>query len=176
MTRTTGVPGASAASIVAVVRPAASDTTSRSGGTLPIVPALVHNGIPVVVTGVALPDSNIHSPNERILVDYVPLGIAGVMGGASAEISDSTTDVALEMAWFLPRSVGKTARRLGLRTEAAARFEAGGQAMVHEVVERFSAAKEQLWRELDSPAELDRLRRACQGKVARLEARLGGGV
>jgi acetylornithine deacetylase/succinyl-diaminopimelate desuccinylase-like protein len=48
----------------------------RSGGTLPIVPALVHNGIPVVVTGVALPDSNIHSPNERILVDYVPLGIA----------------------------------------------------------------------------------------------------
>ena len=48
----------------------------RSGGTLPIVPALVNNGIPVVVTGVALPDSNIHSPNERILVDYVPLGIA----------------------------------------------------------------------------------------------------
>ena len=40
------------------------------------MPALVHNGIPVVVTGVALPDSNIHSPNERILVDYVPLGIA----------------------------------------------------------------------------------------------------
>ena len=48
----------------------------RSGGTLPIVPALVHNGIPVVVTGFALPDSNIHSPNERILVEYVPLGIA----------------------------------------------------------------------------------------------------
>jgi acetylornithine deacetylase/succinyl-diaminopimelate desuccinylase-like protein len=48
----------------------------RSGGTLPIVPALVHEGIPVVVTGFALPDSNIHSPNERILVEYVPLGIA----------------------------------------------------------------------------------------------------
>ena len=47
---------------------------------------------------------------------------------------------------------------------------------VHEVAERFSTAKERLWRELDSPAELDRLRRACQGKVARLEARLGGGV
>ncbi len=57
--------------------------------------------------------------------DDVPLGIAGVMGGASAEISDATTDVALEMAWFLPRSVGRTARRLGLRTEAAARFERG---------------------------------------------------
>lgn len=57
--------------------------------------------------------------------DDVPLGIAGVMGGASAEIGPTTTDVALEMAWFLPRSVGRTARRLGLRTEAAARFERG---------------------------------------------------
>ncbi|HEV7720136.1 MAG TPA: phenylalanine--tRNA ligase subunit beta [Iamia sp.] len=57
--------------------------------------------------------------------DDVALGIAGVMGGASAEISAATTDVALEMAWFLPRAVGTTARRLGLRTEAAARNERG---------------------------------------------------
>lgn len=57
--------------------------------------------------------------------DDVGLGIAGVMGGASAEISPSTVDVALEMAWFLPRSVGRTSRRLGLRTEASARFERG---------------------------------------------------
>jgi acetylornithine deacetylase/succinyl-diaminopimelate desuccinylase-like protein len=48
----------------------------RSGGTLPIVPALVAKGIPVVITGFGLPDSQIHSPNERLLVDYVPLGIA----------------------------------------------------------------------------------------------------
>jgi acetylornithine deacetylase/succinyl-diaminopimelate desuccinylase-like protein len=48
----------------------------RSGGTLPIIPALATKGIPVVVTGFALPDSNIHSPNERILLEYVPLGIA----------------------------------------------------------------------------------------------------
>jgi acetylornithine deacetylase/succinyl-diaminopimelate desuccinylase-like protein len=47
----------------------------RTGGTLPIVPALSKVGIPAVVTGFALPDSNIHSPNERILVEYVPLGI-----------------------------------------------------------------------------------------------------
>jgi len=57
--------------------------------------------------------------------DDVALGIAGVMGGKAAEISEATTDVILEMAWFLPRSVGRTARRLGLRTEAAARFERG---------------------------------------------------
>ena len=47
----------------------------RSGGTLPIVPALSAKGIPTVVTGFALPESNVHSPNERLLVEYVPLGV-----------------------------------------------------------------------------------------------------
>jgi acetylornithine deacetylase/succinyl-diaminopimelate desuccinylase-like protein len=48
----------------------------RSGGTLPIVPALADAGIPAVVTGFGLPDSQIHSPNERLVAAYVPLGIA----------------------------------------------------------------------------------------------------
>jgi acetylornithine deacetylase/succinyl-diaminopimelate desuccinylase-like protein len=48
----------------------------RSGGTLPIVPALAQKGIPTVLTGFALPDSNIHSPNERLEVEYLPKGIA----------------------------------------------------------------------------------------------------
>jgi len=47
----------------------------RSGGTLPIVPALVDKGIPTVVTGFATPESSIHSPNERLLAEYMPLGI-----------------------------------------------------------------------------------------------------
>ena len=47
----------------------------RSGGTLPIVPALADKGIPTVITGFALSESNIHSPNERLLAEYVPLGI-----------------------------------------------------------------------------------------------------
>ena len=47
----------------------------RSGGTLPIVPALAEKGIPTIITGFATPDSNIHSPNERILAEYLPLGI-----------------------------------------------------------------------------------------------------
>jgi phenylalanyl-tRNA synthetase beta chain len=54
-----------------------------------------------------------------------PIGIAGVMGGASAEIGDATTDVLLEMAWFLPIGVAKTSRRLRLRSEASTRFEKG---------------------------------------------------
>jgi acetylornithine deacetylase/succinyl-diaminopimelate desuccinylase-like protein len=48
----------------------------RTGGTLPIVPALAERGIPTVITGFSLPDANIHSPNERLPVDHIPLGIA----------------------------------------------------------------------------------------------------
>jgi acetylornithine deacetylase/succinyl-diaminopimelate desuccinylase-like protein len=48
----------------------------RSGGSIPLVPALASVGIPAIVTGFALPDSNIHSPNERLLVDYIALGVA----------------------------------------------------------------------------------------------------
>jgi acetylornithine deacetylase/succinyl-diaminopimelate desuccinylase-like protein len=48
----------------------------RSGGTLPIVPALAKRGIPAIITGFALPDSNVHSPNERMLAEYMPLGAA----------------------------------------------------------------------------------------------------
>ncbi|HXO08126.1 MAG TPA: hypothetical protein VN880_08840, partial [Solirubrobacteraceae bacterium] len=48
----------------------------RSGGTLPVVPTLADKGIPTIITGFSLPDSNIHSPNERMLADYIPLGIA----------------------------------------------------------------------------------------------------
>ena len=47
----------------------------RSGGTLPIVPALAAHGIPAIITGFSLPDANIHSPNERMLVEYIDLGI-----------------------------------------------------------------------------------------------------
>ena len=46
----------------------------RSGGTLPIVPALTDKGIATVITGFGLPDSQIHSPNERLVAEYVPAG------------------------------------------------------------------------------------------------------
>jgi acetylornithine deacetylase/succinyl-diaminopimelate desuccinylase-like protein len=48
----------------------------RSGGTLPIVPALADKGIATVLTGFDVPEGNIHSPNERLLVRYIPLGVA----------------------------------------------------------------------------------------------------
>ena len=47
----------------------------RSGGSLPIVAALADKGIPTVITGFSLPNANLHSPNERLLAEYVPRGI-----------------------------------------------------------------------------------------------------
>jgi acetylornithine deacetylase/succinyl-diaminopimelate desuccinylase-like protein len=48
----------------------------RNGGTLPIVPMLADKGIPTIISGFALPGANMHSPNERLLARYVPLGVA----------------------------------------------------------------------------------------------------
>jgi len=56
------------------------------------------------------------------------LGLAGVMGGADSEISDATTEVAIESAIFDPVNIRRTAQRLGLRSEASSRFEKGQEA------------------------------------------------
>ena len=53
------------------------------------------------------------------------LGLAGVMGGASSEISETTTDLLLEGAHFDPVSIARTARRHKLGSEASRRFERG---------------------------------------------------
>ena len=47
----------------------------RVGGTLPIVPALAEKEIPTIITGFDLPEGNIHSPNERLLVEHIPLAV-----------------------------------------------------------------------------------------------------
>jgi phenylalanyl-tRNA synthetase beta chain len=54
-----------------------------------------------------------------------PVAVAGVMGGEESEISSSTQDVLIESAWFNPASVRRTAKLLGLHTEASHRFERG---------------------------------------------------
>ena len=59
-----------------------------------------------------------------------PIGIAGIMGGASTEISDTTTDVLLEAATFDAMTIARTSKRLNLRTEASARFEKGVDPLV----------------------------------------------
>lgn len=54
-----------------------------------------------------------------------PIAVGGVMGGAPTEISDATTNVLIESAYFAPASVRRTSKRLGLSTEASYRFERG---------------------------------------------------
>lgn len=57
--------------------------------------------------------------------DDHPIGIGGVMGGLDTEITDDTATVVLEIAWFQPLTVLQTSARLGLRSEASARYERG---------------------------------------------------
>lgn len=54
-----------------------------------------------------------------------PVALAGIMGGEDSEISNSTTDVLIESAYFDPNSIRRTARSLGMDTEASRRFERG---------------------------------------------------
>ena len=57
--------------------------------------------------------------------DDVVVGLAGIMGGASSEISPTTTDVLLEAAYFDPMAIARSSKRHGLRSEASHRFERG---------------------------------------------------
>ena len=54
-----------------------------------------------------------------------PVAVAGVMGGLESEVTTATTDVLIESAYFNPVSIRRTAKKLGLVTEASRRFERG---------------------------------------------------
>lgn len=64
--------------------------------------------------------------NDLLIAD--PSGglcVAGVMGGQSSEVTDQTVNLLLEAAYFDPGSIRRTAKNLGMRTEASYRFERG---------------------------------------------------
>ncbi|MBW8827418.1 MAG: phenylalanine--tRNA ligase subunit beta, partial [Acidobacteria bacterium] len=67
------------------------------------------------------------SPDDLLICDAedTPIGIAGLMGGASTEVDGTTTEVLLEAADFDPLTISWTSKRLALRSEASARFEKG---------------------------------------------------
>jgi len=66
------------------------------------------------------------SPEDVVIADgEKPVALAGIMGGANSEITELTTAVLLESAYFDPVRVRRTRRRLGLDTEASRRFERG---------------------------------------------------
>lgn len=67
------------------------------------------------------------------------VSIGGIMGGANSEISLSTKDILIECAWFDPISIRRSAKALGLRTEASYRFERGADPEMTELASRRAA-------------------------------------
>ena len=66
------------------------------------------------------------STDDLVIADAKkPVALAGVMGGFDSMITGSTTNVLIESAWFDPTSVRRTAKRLGMHTDASHRFERG---------------------------------------------------
>lgn len=66
------------------------------------------------------------SPDDLVIADSEKaLVIAGVMGGADAEVGEGTTRVLIESAWFQPSGVRRASKRHGLHTESSHRFERG---------------------------------------------------
>lgn len=87
------------------------------------------------------------SESDGVIVNAAdePIGLAGVMGGASTEISDSTTSVVVEAAVWDRMTVAKTSRRLNLRSEASVRFERGADPYVIELaLDRFCELAQEL--------------------------------
>jgi phenylalanyl-tRNA synthetase beta chain len=63
-------------------------------------------------------------PDDLVIADAAgPVALAGVMGGLESAVTDATDEVLLEAAHFVPTTVRRTSRRLGLRSEASLRFE-----------------------------------------------------
>src|SRR5206468_10236450 len=85
------------------------------------------------------PDNCVIADQERVV------GIGGVMGGEETGVTDSTKNILLEAAYFLPASVRKTARDLSLPSDASYRFERG---VDPEMVLRASARATELIREI----------------------------
>lgn len=88
-----------------------------------------------IIVRKALPQEKLMLLNEKTVVlthetlviadREKAIAIAGVMGGTQTRVSDCTTDVFLESAFFKPESVSSSARAYGLHTDAAYRFERG---------------------------------------------------
>ena len=66
-------------------------------------------------------------PSGVVLIcdDEQPVALGGVMGGANSEVEENTTHVLIESAWFDPSCTRRSARKLGIQTDASYRFERG---------------------------------------------------
>jgi len=81
------------------------------------------------------------TPEMCVIADAArAVAIGGVMGGAETEIAFGSKNVLVESAWFEPLAIRKTAKTLGLRTEASTRFDRGADPAIAEFASRRCAA------------------------------------
>ena len=97
------------------------------------------------------------TPADVIVTDgEAPVAIGGVMGGASTEVDDATTDVFIEAAYWDPARVLLTSKRLNLRSEASARFERGADpSFCHLGADRVAQLLEQIAGGTSAPKPVD---------------------
>jgi phenylalanyl-tRNA synthetase beta chain len=109
------------------------------------------------------------------------VGLGGIIGGAESEIGDTTRDLVLECAWFDPSFIRRTARRLGVKTDASYRFERRVDAndTIHAIdlaasliVQYAGGTREELLDVLATPTKSEQLRLRTQ----RLHAASGGAI
>ncbi len=123
---------------------------------------------------------NLDASNLLICDKEKAVGLAGVMGGLNSEITENTKEVLFESAKFRKDSVRKTARGLGLHSDAAARFEKGideysvecGMARALNLVQTLGVAKVSS-SHFDVSAGASRERRVIQAAAAKVNDILG---
>lgn len=121
--------------------------------------------------------------DDLVIADAeLPIALAGVMGGADSRVRESTQSILLEVAYFDPRSVRRTARRHGLHTEASHRFERGcDPGGLEPVIRRAAALLGAVAEAAASPIATDAMARTIAPRVIALrpehpEALLGAPV
>ncbi len=73
-------------------------------------------------------DGKKHTLNEGVILicdGERPIAIGGIMGGENSEVDDTTSNVLIEGAWFCPSRTRRSAKALGIATDASYRFERG---------------------------------------------------
>ncbi|MFD2446279.1 phenylalanine--tRNA ligase subunit beta [Bacillus sp. CGMCC 1.16607] len=92
-------------------------------GSKEVLVRLAHEGEEIVT----LDDAKRTLASDELVITngQVPVALAGVMGGANSEVTNDTTTILLESAYFKGSSVRKASKAHGLRSEASARFEKG---------------------------------------------------
>jgi len=156
------------------------DADSLAGGIISV--RLANRGEPLTTLDgttrvLGMPDARGRESTDVVITDghNLPVGLAGIMGGEESEIKVATKHVLLELAHFQPMTIARTSKRLGLRSEASARFERGvDPGVIEATLARFSEMLGQTpveVVEVSLPAALEK--RVIDLRVSRLNSILG---